>query len=311
MRTYKIELSAPSSFITPWHSDTIFGHLCWAAERHDGFTNFKGAAGFIELYRSGTPPLILSDAFPVGYLPAPANLKEFYDQRMKGELDVDRYSMLKKLKAIQFLTLDQFRKYQHGELFDLAEGDGSSSQMKTAFTLHNQINRFSNTTGESGSLFELEEQFVSGGKLDIYARIAEGFEEDARRLLDLFAAGGFGRKKSTGKGAFRILSFKEYKGLDEIENPKGYLSLSHFVPAQSDPMDGTYKVMVKYGKMGEEKSLGGNPFKKPLMMIKPGAVFKAEGWKPYCGRLIEDISYTHSEVVQYGYTFAVPVKGSC
>lgn len=308
MRTYKIELSVPSGFITPWHSDTIFGHLCWVAERHDGFTNFSGAAEFIDLYRGETPPLVLSDAFPAGYLPAPANLKEYYDQSMKGDLDVDRYSLLKKVKAFQYLTLEQFLKYQNGEMFDLAEGEGSG-QMKTAFTLHNQINRLSNTTGDSGSLFELEERFVCGGKLDIYARIAEGFEGDAMRLFELFAAGGFGRKKSTGKGAFNILSFKEYKGLDVVENPKEYLSLSHFVPAQSDPTDGTYKVMVKYGKMGEDKALGGNPFKKPLMMIKPGAVFRAESWKPYYGRLIENIAYACSEVVQYGFAFSVPVKG--
>lgn len=306
MRTYLIELSVPSGFITPWHSDTIFGHLCWAAERHDGFKNFTVARGFIDLFRGATPPLILSDAFPAGYLPAPANLKEFFDKRMKGDLDRERYSLLKKVKAIQYISLEQFQRYQQGELFELGEDE---SRIIQAFTLHNQINRFTNTTGETGSLFELEERFVRDGKLCIYAKIKKGFEEDAERLFDLFAAGGFGRKKSSGKGAFKVLSFGEYNELDGMEKPEGYMSLSHFVPAQSDPTDGVYKVMVKYGKMGEEKALGGNPFKKPLLMIKPGAVFKTESCKPYYGRLVENIAYAHEEVVQYGFGFAVPVKG--
>lgn len=305
MRTYLIKLSVPSGFITPWHSDTIFGHLCWMAQRHDGFKGFNGAAGFIDLYRSGNPPLILSDAFPAGYLPVPANLKEFFDQRLEGELNEDRYSFLKKVKDIKHLTLKQFQKYQRGELFEV---DGSKDQIITAYTLHNQINRFTNTTGESGSLFELEERFVIGGKLNVYARIREGFEDDVWRLFELFERGGFGRKKSTGKGAFKLLGIEKFNDIDEIAKPGGFLSLSHFVPAKSDPTDGIYRVLVKYGKMAEEYGCGGNPFKKPLMMIRPGAIFRTNTVRPYYyGRLVENIAYTHADVVQYGYGFAVPI----
>ncbi len=304
MRTYLIELSVASGFITPWHSDTIFGHLCWAAERHDVFDTFTGAAGLIDLHKGGNPPLILSDAFPTGFLPAPADLKEFFYQRRKGELDTDKYSFLKKVKGIEYITLDQFRSYQRGELFELGESD---AQIISAFTLHNQINRLTNTTGEEGSLFELEERFVKGGKLNIYARIREGFEKDANRLFELFASGGFGRKKSSGKGAFKILGIREFDNLDGVEEPGRYLSLSHFVPAQSDPTEGVYKVMVKYGKLGEERSVGGNPFKKPLLMIRPGAVFTTDNFRPYYGRMVENITYFNSEVVQYCFAFAVPV----
>lgn len=305
MHTYLVELAVPSGFITPWHSDTIFGHLCWVAERHDEFENFKGAGGLIDLYRNGKVPLILSDAFPAGYLPAPANLKEFFEKRQNGELDEVKYSFLKKVKSIRYLTWEQFRKYQQGELFEV---DGCKDQIIPAYTLHNQINRLTNTTGELGSLFELEENFVSGGKLNIYVRISEGFENDTRTLFELFEKGGFGRKKSTGKGAFKLLSIAEFNCLDDTEKPGGFLSLSHFVPAQSDPIDGTYRVTVKYGKMGEERAIGGNPFKKPLLMIRPGSVFKTDSIRPYYGRLIENVAYTHTDVVQYGYGFAVPIK---
>lgn len=308
MQTYEIKLSVPSSFITPWHADTIFGHLCWVAERNSGFSNFSGAAGLIALYRTGNPPLIISDAFPTGFVPAPANLKDFFDSLNTDELDVSRYSLLKKIKDVEYITLDQFKQFRAGNVFAV---DNVEKQMVSAITMHNQINRFTNTTGDSGSLYEQDERFVRDGKLSIYARIAKGYEADVEKLFRLFADGGFGKKKSTGKGAFTLESFEEKNDLfDTPGATNSFVVLSHFVPAHDDPTDGVYKTMVKYGKLGEEKALGGNPYKKPLVMLKPGAVFRSDTLKPYCGRMIqatERIAYADEDVVQYGYGFTAQI----
>jgi CRISPR-associated protein Csm4 len=304
MRTYEIQLSIPTGYITPWHADTIFGHLCWVAERHDGFEGFSGAAGLIDLYRHGDPPLILSDAFPKGYLPAPANLRELFEREDNAGLDAKRYSLLKSIRKASFITVDQFKSYQRGEPFNFTVVD---DPYVSCVTLHNQINRFSNTTGDEGNLFELDERFVRSGEMSMYARVEDGFEADAKRLFELFAAGGFGKKKSTGKGAFTISGFEEFHGFDGIEAANGFVSLSHFVPTQADPTEGAYKTVVKYGKMGEEKALGGNPFKKPLLMVRPGAVFRTETPKQWYGRLIDGISYSDPHVVHYAYAFSVPV----
>jgi CRISPR-associated protein Csm4 len=83
--------------------------------------------------------------------------------------------------------------------------------------------------------------------------------------------------------------------------------LSHFVPAKNDPTNGAYKTMVKYGKLGEEKTFCGNPFKKPLIVLKPGAVFKTQIMKPFYGRLLEKIAFADPAMVQYGYAFPVPI----
>jgi CRISPR-associated protein Csm4 len=304
MRTYAIQLSVPSGFITHWHADTVWGHLCWAAQRHEGFSNFAGAAGFIDLYRSGEPPLIISDAFPAGYLPAPANLRAVFDQAGEA-LDASRYALLKQVKGLEFITLAEFQNYRAGQTFAVKD---HGKPLRSAVTLHNQINRFTNTTGNSGSLFELDEQFAAGGRLTIYARLAGGFEEDARRLFELVSAGGFGKKKSTGKGAFAVEGFEVFSGFDASgSGANGFVSLSHFVPAKGDPPDGVYKTVVKYGKLGEEKTFCGNPFKKPLVMLKPGAVFRTAEVKPWYGRLVENIAYIDPSVVQYAYAFAVPL----
>lgn len=304
MQTYIIELSVLTGFITPWHADTIFGHLCWVAERHNGFDNFNGAAEFIELYRKESPPLIISDAFPSGLLPAPVNLRDIFSFKDDSALTVEQYSFLKRVKNAEYITVEQFHNYQRGKPFDFGEKE---MPYETSVTLHNQINRLSNTMGDQGSLFQLDEKYVKQGKLNIYVRIKDGFKNDVVRLFELFATGGFGKKKSTGKGTFKISRFEEFNLLDSVDNPNGFVCLSHFVPAHHDPVDGIYKTIVKYGKLGDEKSLQGNPFKKPLLMLKPGSIFKTETKpKDFYGCLINGIAPAKPEVVQYAYSFAAP-----
>jgi CRISPR-associated protein Csm4 len=307
MNTWRIQLSVPSGFITPWHADTLFGHICWTAERHDGFSGFKGAAGLIELYRSGTPPFILSDGFPGNWLPAPATLRTLFEPSDSGGLNRADYSTIKQAKKLEFLTQEQFRQFCCGKRFKL--GADAAKPLVSSVTLHNQIDRISNTTdGEGGGLFELPEQFVSDGCISVYAHVAEGYEQDLQRLFELLAQGGYGKKRTTGKGAFTVTTFEPFNGfeLPQGTTANGFVTLSHFVPAAADPIDGAWKVRVKYGKLGDEKTFCGNPFKKPLIMLQPGAVFRTANPKPWYGRLVENIAFTDPDVVQYGFAFAVP-----
>jgi CRISPR-associated protein Csm4 len=94
-----------------------------------------------------------------------------------------------------------------------------------------------------------------------------------------------------------------------IANPNGFVSLSPFVPAQNDPVDGVYKTIVKYGKLGENYALCGNPFKKPLLLLKADSVFKTPDTpKEYYGGIINGTASAKPEVVQFAYAFAVPMK---
>jgi CRISPR-associated protein Csm4 len=312
MHTYRIDLAVPSGFITPWQADTLFGHFCWAAERHDGFRHFQGASGLIDLFRTGDPPFILSNGFPAGLLPAPITLRRLYQPETHDEIDCKRYDLLKRAKKREYLSIEQFKVFQKGGIPEL-ESDRKGFIPST--TLHNQINRLSNTTGNQGSLFELDEQFAPHGKVQIYAKVTAGFEDDLRRLLELVAREGYGSKKSTGKGACVLEGFQPFNGFDlpgRTNIPdgamSGFVTLSHFVPAQDDPTDGAYKMTIKYGKLGEEKTYCGQPFKKPLIMLKPGAVFRTSQVKPFYGRLVENVAYADSSVVQYGFAFPVPVR---
>lgn len=311
MRTYLIDLAILSGFITPWQADTLFGHLCWAAERHDGFKHFQGASGLINLFRSDNPPFILSDGYPAGLLPAPITLKNHYQPASQDDLNSVRYGLLKKAKKKEYLTLEQFQMFQRGDTPDLAD---DQKGFVAATTLHNQISRLTNTTGEQGSLFELDEKFAPNGRVHIYAKTHDGFVSDLQRLFERFTQAGYGAKKSVGKGTCKIEGFEPFDGFELPaskngleKNSTGFVTLSHFVPAKNDPTDGSYKVMVKYGKLGEEKTYCGQPFKKPHILLKPGAVFRCAQMKPYYGRLIEDITYADPSVVQYGFAFPVQI----
>jgi CRISPR-associated protein Csm4 len=305
MRTYRIDLAVPSGFVTPWHSDTLFGHLCWAAERQGQFRNFKGAAGLIELFRGGEPPFVLSDGFPAGLLPAPVTLQSRYASELQEGMDSERYSLLKKAKKREYLTSQQFQVFRSGgtpDLSRIAEG------FMPVTTLHNRISRFTNTTGDAGSLFERDEIYAPDGRVQIYAKVRDGFEDDLRQLFELVAHAGFGAKKSSGKGSFSIENFAPFADFDTLTGANGFVTLSHLVPAQGDPTDGAWRTTVKYGKLGEEKTFYGNPFKKPLVMLKPGAVFRAETVRSWYGRLVEGIAYGDSSIIQAGFAFAVPIS---
>lgn len=68
MEKLKINIKLESSIITPFHSDTLWGHICWALRYKYGESDLKE---FLECYRDGEPPLVISNAFSKGYIPFP------------------------------------------------------------------------------------------------------------------------------------------------------------------------------------------------------------------------------------------------
>lgn len=82
------------------------------------------------------------------------------------------------------------------------------------------------------------------------------------------------------------------------------------MPAPRDPIEGCYETFVKYGKLGEELAYSPNPFKKPILFIKGGAVFNIAGKvKPFYGCLLRDVSPLDSiDLVQYAFAFPVGMR---
>lgn len=301
MKTYRLKIKPHSSFLTPWQADTIFGSLCWVMAWCEGE---KVLQSFLEEYKNGNPSFVLSDGMPGDLLPAPAHLS-LLEQKGEG---FETYQKAKMLKKIAWLPLETFQSVRNGNLkLEQAE---KAETFKVFTTLHSSINRITGTTGEEGSLFELEEYASALNEISIYLKIKDGQEEKVFSLFKNLSLIGYGKKRSVGKGAFEIIGKLEpFDRFKDFSGANGYVSLSNFVPAQDDPTDGFYKTLIKYGKLGGEFTFCGKPFKKPMVMLTAGSSFKVDGnIKPFYGRIVKEIAPAKPEVVHYGYAFAVPVK---
>jgi len=292
MKTYRIKLKTKSSVLTPFQADTIFGHLCWMIKYLDGEDALKK---FLEPFKSGRPPFVISDGFPGDYLPKPLSLEI--------NAPVNRR---KEIKKQDYLHPKDFHLAQQGIIPDTFISLPDEA-IRSVISTHNTINRLTNTTGEEGGVYSLPEKVVP--EVSIYLKeFSDGWKDKVVDLLKELSKSGYGKKKSIGKGQFYVTGVEEFDFLS-INNADGFVTLSNFCPSKTDPTEGIYKIFVKYGKLGEEFTFSGNPFKKPLLMIRVGSVFKT-GSPPrqYYGQMVEQIAQAKPEVVQYAYAFAVSLK---
>lgn len=306
MNTYRLKIKPLSNFATPWHADTIFGSLCWLIVWREGV---DALGPFLQQYLDGDPPFILSDGFPTDFMPAPAHLPLIFNDAET----YDKYGEYKHLKGLAFLNTHDFQEIRQGH--NCLPGKSNFKPFQPVTTLHNTISRITGTTGEEGSLYEIEEWTMNKEELrddllSIYLRIKDGWEDKAFNLFKELSHVGYGKKKSIGKGSFEIVGeLERFAGFDDFNDSNGFIMLNNFAPAASDPIDGYYKTTVKYGKLGGEYTFCGNPFKKPLVMISAGSVFKTDDEiKDYYGRMVPNISPALKNVVHYGYGFAVPCR---
>jgi CRISPR-associated protein Csm4 len=174
--------------------------------------------------------------------------------------------------------------------------------------LKNQIDRQTSTTPqEGGGLYEFDEVF--NGQISIYARISQGADDIVQGLFDYLADSGYGKRKSVGYGQIESSpSLEPFEGFGSPNDPNGFVSLSTFVPAQRDPSDGYWNLLVKYGKVGEELAYSDNPFKFPMLMLRAGAVFYDSPVREFYGRVVEGVSPHFDFVMQPSYCLPVPMR---
>src|SRR5579884_985573 len=113
MRVFRVTyvLSAPS--LTPWHADTLFGHLCWGLLRLHGSDAVRS---FLQRYREGDPPLVLSDGFAPETFPRPtlpAGLPHGRDQSIAVRISAARRG--KAARARRWLSAAEFARVRNGE----------------------------------------------------------------------------------------------------------------------------------------------------------------------------------------------------
>ncbi|MCK4818725.1 hypothetical protein KA005_23335 [bacterium] len=320
---FTVEITLQSPIITPFQSDTIFGHICWAI-RFLQWHEVNKLDDFLKCYDSNDgPPFLVSAGFPKGYLPKPIILPITQHQleEIVGREDrIETSYKIKALKNIPILPKQDFFQLQKAEitplklfkvLFERYEIIARElTRMQPMVVQHNTVNRIQNRVVRG--LYAQEEFFSDreGGKFEIYLKTNYFSSDDLERIFEYVAEEGFGKDKSTGKGYFEF-EIKEGIDLPEPQETNAFMTLSSFIPTEQDPTNGHYRITHKYGKLGGLYAKGvpdvdGNPFKRPLIMFSPGSTFYDDTYssaKVY-GSLLKNVH--HNEKIRH-YAYAFPI----
>lgn len=296
---YRYIIRPESPLITPLMSDTFFGHFCWYLVYKNGDT---ALASFLSSFGQGRPaPVIFSSAFLSGSLPRPSlpalprkTLERFVDGHF-GERRQQRFEGFRTLKSWnkrRLVSLDQWERLKAG-YSDLAlyqsflqsdPADPAETGCMEVST-SNRIDRITGTVPQEGGggLFPREKYwYPPETTLDLYVKIGE---EKMKPLVEAFLCDflydwGFGADKSVGMGALVIKPDETFDpGCFEVNEANAQMALSLTAFDGMAEYDAFYRLKTKFGKLGGNYAFssptGGDPrpYKKPILMYEPGAVF--------------------------------------
>jgi len=328
-KIYILSLKLKSGLLTELQSDTVFGHFCWRLKDIKGKDKLKE---FLNLYLENKPVFTVSNSFFGDkdkdniYFPKPLITYEYdFVEKSKKE-KITNFLKYKDRKKIKNLTLNEFNASLTGNTADLdmqiekrlKEGK-EIPKFKKDLRVSVEIDR--NTfSSKGGQLFSYAPNYLHNDyTLNLFIKVIDGDKYDSFKceniLKEVFII-GFGKKKSSGYGEFEITNldenkrFKEYKGFIEPTESNGFISLGNYLPAETDNLtDFFYETHLKYTKLGEEYALSENPFKKPIIFMIPGSVFKTSAKKEYYGRCTKngEISSVPG-VIQNGFAFSLKIK---
>lgn len=312
MPTFKVKFKVLSSVITPFQSDTIWGHMAWACYYLWGDKKCKD---FINSHKDGNPTLV-TNAYPEGFMPVPY-ISLFSREQVEREI-------FKKVKKKKLMKIENFEKVKDalspGKLFEILKQEIEEEkrnekrkekklEIAEVAILRNKIDRLTFTTSGIGELFATDEIFYSDDSTMWFALKTEFFNKsELEAILKSIELSGFGADASVGRGKIKFIEISEYN-FPEAKDANAFISLSNFIPADgefSQFEDAWYKTFIKFPKVGGYYALL-NPFKKPLLFVEAGSVFKVKELKSYYGCLVENV-HSDPDIVQYAYAFPLKVK---
>ena len=296
MKLYRFTLTPQSAMGTSLVGDTLFGQVCWAVRNRFGEPRLNE---LLEGYTTQHPFMVVSDAFPEGFLPLPTLPSTFWET----QTETDR----KSLKKAQWVKITDAEKSAVKFWQECALQANFQFQKETQDQFHNTIDRQINTTGE-GKFAPYSTELTWFGakqKFDLYVVLNENrFSlEELQKVLEDVGNVGFGRDASIGLGKFRcenpqIVNFAQ-------SNANCYLTLANCAP-QSLGLNKEHcyhQITTRFGRHGDIQALSSSPFKKPIVLAKPAAIVTPENYQPrLClGNGLGNVSHAQPEAVHQGY----------
>lgn len=295
MQRLQVTVAPEGAFGTIPKGDTLFGTLCWALVRRS-----HNLSAFLKGYTEGHPFLVVSDAFPAGFLPRPA----------KGLEQESTPAQRKEDKKKNVANIDEFCK----PLRDI------QAEKREMFTedraYHNTVSRMSGTTGKDMfAPYQMDRLWPCMEDVplwDIYILLDEALEKEALlEALSDIGAFGFGRDASIGYGRFTVKNSEGWMPPVPDKAADAVMTLAPCAP-QGLPWIREkcfYKPFTRFGRHGDVDAISGNPYKHPVLMADTGAVLTPSAPLPefFTGNGIGGVSQTRPETVQQGYAPVVPV----
>lgn len=312
MTPLHVQLQLRTPLGTPWSGDTLFGQICHAASERQGS---DALTQLLAGYDRGQAWLVVSDAFPAGYLPrptVPASLqKTSSDPSERKAAKGKRWIPLEQVKAVP--SLEKLLSVAVND--EVAYGQGKAPMQAAAF--HNTLNRLTGTTGTGIFAPYTQSQifYAPGQMFDLWCLLDETrlSVDELRAMLEQIGQFGYGRDATVGLGKFEVASFAT-TSLFSASSPQTSLwwTLAPCAPQGLglDAERSYWRVMTRFGRHGGVLALGGNPFKQPLLLAATGAVLasKDNTSRQFIGQGLTHVSLAQPAAVHQGYA---PVLALC
>jgi CRISPR-associated protein Csm4 len=298
-RVYRFRIVPKTAFASPLRGDMLFGQLCWMLRWTEGEARLKERlAGY-----GASPFLVVSDAFPAGYLPLPLLPSAFWEQE-----DADP----KVLKARRWIARSEtgkpLAKWLHAAKSASELGNAGYCQAE-ALQFHNSINRATGSTGEAPfAPYSQNTLYYGEGALEIYAQTDEALLDIETLSAALSAVGdsGYGRDASVGLGKFAVEGAEEVT--PDAASPSKMILSAACLEGMKLEAASFYKTATHFGRHGSVLSHP-NPFKKPVVLAQTGSVLTSAAFAgmTVVGRAVTGISPVQPEAVHQGYALAWPL----
>lgn len=319
MKLLKARIFPTSPFVTPLIGDMLFGQICFQYGLQFGSDALET---LLHGYTCGSPWLVVSDAFPGGFIPKP-----FLPPKAISSLaeNLDRKAFKKKTWLSVHALKDRSNKWgdnlatEAETLCSVSKDRSLESISQVRVRWRNSIHRLMGSTDSDGFAPRAQREiwFAPGAALDVYFALDEAKLQQDVLLSVLKNVGelGFGKSAGVGYGRFAVSELSEFTWPTHAD-PNCAVTLSRMVNGSElwDQERSGYSVHTHFGKHGGGTTA--NPFKKPLLMMAAGAaLFPSDRSilrRSYLGRGIggveNPISLQQPKTVHQGYAIFVPVK---
>lgn len=322
MNKFKITLKLLSAVSTPLAADTLWGHIAWGIRYREGEEELLK---WLSEHDSDTPPLILSEPFPSGLLPAPLIPRTNFSSTPPKKEEMKSQKANRKQKLIH-------KNYWENLSNKVSEESLSEAVTKTrahsseppkdrskylhiSATTHAGINRFTGGTqqeDDAGALFTVPSFFPGeDASFEVYV-LSPHSKEIVHKWFENGLMFGYGKDASSGKGHLKVSSIEEDWNLHIPREPNAVMLLTNTTPKAGDPHIGFSRFTARCGRLGGSFSVDGVPGdspsiqKSPVLCLQPGSVFLSDSPPLFAGRNLAGVHPTMG-IRHYALGICLPV----